>query len=59
MLVKLDAEKIRGLTVMTTDGQEAVFVNVMGNLQPQMFNQAVAALSVPAPEVRIEQQETN
>ena len=59
MLVKMDGEQIRGLTVMTTDGQEAVFVNVMGDLQPQMFNQAVAALNVPAPEVHIAQQDTD
>lgn len=59
MLVKMDGEQIQGLAVMTTDGEEAVFVNVMGDLQPHLFNQAIAALDVPAPEVTIAQQDVH
>jgi len=46
MLVKMEGELIRGLTVLTSDGEEAVFVNVMGDLQPELFNQAIAALEI-------------
>lgn len=56
MLVKMEGERIRGLTVLTSDGEEAVFVNVMGDLQPELFNQAIAALDVPAPEVQVAQE---
>lgn len=57
MLVKMEGERIRGLTVLTSDGEEAVFLNVMGNLQPELFNQAIAALNVPAPEVQVAQEQ--
>ncbi|MEH6580795.1 MAG: DUF4252 domain-containing protein [Halioglobus sp.] len=53
MLVKMEGEQIRGITVLTSDGEEAVFVNVMGDLQPELFNQTIAALDVPVPEVNL------
>ena len=53
LLVKMEGEQIRGITVLNTDGVEAIFVNVMGELQPEMFSQTVAALKVPAPEVKL------
>ena len=53
LLVKMEGEEIRGITVLNTDGVEAVFVNIMGDLQPEMFTQTVAALNVPAPEIEI------
>ena len=53
LLVKMEEEEIRGITVLNTDGMEAVFVNIMGDLQPEMFTQAIAALNVPAPEIEI------
>ena len=53
MLVKMEGEQIRGLAVLTSDGEEVVFVNVMGDLQPEMFNRTIAALDVPAPEVKM------
>lgn len=53
MLIKMEGEQIRGLTVITTDGEEAVFVNVMGNLEPELFNQALGALDVPTPQVEV------
>ncbi|MEH6587020.1 MAG: DUF4252 domain-containing protein [Halioglobus sp.] len=57
MLVKMEGERIRGLALLTSDGEEAVFVNVMGDLQPELFNQAIAALKVPAPEVDVVQEQ--
>ena len=53
LLVKMDGDQIHGITVLNTDGVEAVFVNVMGNLQPEMFNQTVAALELPTPAIEV------
>ena len=53
MLTKSDAEGITGLTVLTSDGREAVVVNVMGNLQPEMFSQAMVALELGAPDIEL------
>ncbi len=53
LLVKMEGEKVCGITVLNTDGVEAVFVNVMGDLQPELFHQTVAALDVPAPEIEM------
>ena len=53
VLMKLDEDRVAGLTVLTSDTHEAVVVNVMGDLQPELFSEAMAALDVPAPEVEI------
>lgn len=53
MLVKMAGERIAGLTVIAFDGQEAVVVNVMGELKPDLFDETMAALDVDAPEVRV------
>lgn len=53
LLVKMDGDQVRGITVLNTDGTEAVFVNVMGDLQPELFNETIAALEVPGPEIEI------
>ena len=56
VLMKLDEDRVAGLTVLTSDTHEAMVVNVMGDLQPEMFSEAMAALDVPAPEVEIAHQ---
>lgn len=53
MLVKGGGMAFDGLTVISTDGEEAVVVNVMGHLHPAMFNDTMVALDVPAPDVRV------
>lgn len=53
MLVKPRAERIAGLTVITCDAREAVIVNVMGELRPEMFAEAMQALQVDVPEVQL------
>ena len=54
MLMKTDAERITGLTVLTSDGHEAVVVNIMGDLQPEMLSEAMAALELEAPDIELE-----
>ncbi len=54
VLMKLADEEIAGLTVLNSDGLEVVIVNVMGQLRPEMFSQAMSALEVPAPPVEVE-----
>ncbi len=57
MMVKADSDAdthaFAGLTVISTDGEEAVIVNVMGDLHPALFTDTMVALDVPAPEVRV------
>jgi hypothetical protein len=54
MLVKTSRGEIRGLTVLTSDGEEeAVVVNLMGNLEPRFFSDAMVALEVDVPEVEV------
>ena len=53
MLMKLADEEIAGLTVLNADRLEVVVVNVMGQLRPEMFSQAMSALEVPAPAVEV------
>lgn len=53
MLMKIDGEEITGITVLTSDGHEVVFVNIMGTLQPEQFVTAMAALEVDSPAVTV------
>ena len=53
VLVKMDGSHITGLTVMALDAHEAVLVNVMGNLPPELFTETIAALDVDAPQVQV------
>jgi hypothetical protein len=49
VLMKGTADRISGLTVLTSDGLEAVVVNVIGDLEPEFFAQTLAALDVTMP----------
>ena len=53
VLMKMRNEEILGLTVINCDAYEAVIVNVMGSLRPEMFNHTMAVLDVDAPDVDI------
>lgn len=47
MLVKVSDQRIRGMTVLVSDGEsEAVIVNLMGDIQPRQFAGVMAALDV-------------
>ncbi len=53
MLMKVKGEMILGLTVINCDADEAVIVNVMGELRPEMFAEAMVALEVDVPGVQL------
>jgi hypothetical protein len=49
MLLKLEGDRVSGMTVLVSDGhQEAVVINLMGDIQPQQFGGVMAALEVDA-----------
>jgi hypothetical protein len=49
MLVKLADTRICGMTVLVSDGEsEAVVINLMGEIQPQQFNDVMVALDIDA-----------
>jgi len=50
MLLKSRAGLIRGLTLLTSDGEaEAVVINLMGTIQPAQFRKVMLALDIDAP----------
>lgn len=52
MLVKLDGDRICGMTVLVSDGdEEAVVINLMGDIRPQQFAGVMTALEVDAADV--------
>ena len=53
MLIKMVGDSIRGLTLLTSDGAEVVIINIMGDLQPEMFSATMAALDIDVPEIQI------
>lgn len=53
MLMKVKGEAILGLTVVNCDAHEAVIVNVMGELRPEMFAETMVALEVDVPRVEV------
>ncbi len=49
-----DGHRIAGLTVLVADQHEAVIVNVMGDLKPELFSDTMVALDVDvAPDVQV------
>lgn len=49
MLMKVVGQRIRGMTVLVSDGEsEAVVVNLMGDIQPRQFSNVMTALDVDA-----------
>ncbi|MDX1461250.1 MAG: DUF4252 domain-containing protein [Xanthomonadales bacterium] len=54
MLMRADDQQVYGLTLISSDGSsEAVVINIMGDLDPTHFSDAMAALDVDAPEVEV------
>jgi hypothetical protein len=52
MLAKTNAGTIRGLTLLSTDGEsEAIVINLMGDIQPERFNDVILALDIDTPKV--------
>lgn len=46
ILLKSDAERIHGLTVMALDGEEAVFINIIGSLDPAELDKVLNQFNV-------------
>ena len=53
MLMRTDGDRILGLTLITSDSEEAVVINLMGHLDPSNFTDVMVALDVDAPDVEI------
>jgi len=53
VLIRMDEDRIAGLTVLTSDALEVVLVNVMGELRPELFTQTMATLDLPAPDIDV------
>jgi len=53
MLVKMAGNQISGLTILASDAEEVVIVNIMGDLQPEMFTATMAALDIDTPEIQV------
>lgn len=54
MLMKTERDRICGLVVMSLGAEEAVLINVMGDLRPELFAGTMAALNVVhAPDLEI------
>jgi phenylalanyl-tRNA synthetase beta subunit len=49
ILVRVSAETIQGLVVLVLDDKEAVVVNVIGELQPELLAEALTALDIDIP----------
>lgn len=49
MLVKVEGDRVAGMTVLVCDGErEAVVINLMGDIRPQQFSNVMVALDVDA-----------
>lgn len=46
IFMKASEAEIQGLTVMTVDGEEAVFINILGNIDPQQLSVVMDRLNV-------------
>ena len=53
VLMKIDQQRIAGLAVLTSDSLEVVLVNVMGELRPDLFQEAMAAIDAPVPDIDV------
>lgn len=53
VLIKMDEDRIAGLTVLTSDALEVVLVNVMGELRPELFAKTMVTLDLPAPDLDV------
>lgn len=51
MLMKLEQQRIAGFTVLASDGLEVVLINVMGEIGPELFSEAMAAVAENVPPV--------
>ena len=53
VLLKVEQQRVAGLTVLTSDSLEVVLVNVMGELRPDLFGEAMVAIDAPVPDIDV------
>lgn len=53
MLMRSDGDRIEGLTLITSDSEEAVVINLMGDINPRHFTDVMDALDVDAPDIEV------
>ena len=55
VMIKADKTKISGLAVLTADRDEAVFVNMIGNIRPEFFNEILDSVDadVNVPDIEL------
>ena len=53
MLMRSEGDRIMGITLITSDAEEAVVINLKGHLDPQHCGDVMVALDVDAPEVQV------
>lgn len=58
VMVKTDKTKISGMAVLTADRDEAVFVNMIGDIRPEFFNEILDSVDADVDVPEIELQET-
>ena len=60
VMVKADDDKISGMAVLVADVDEAVFINMIGNIRPEFFNEILenVEVDVDVPEIELEESAT-
>ena len=54
LLMRTSGDRMVGLTLVSSDGEEeAVVINLMGQLDPHNFNDVMGALDIDSPEVEV------
>ena len=53
VLIKIDQQRIAGLTVLTSDSLEVVLVNVMGEMRPDLFEETMVAIDASVPDIDV------
>jgi hypothetical protein len=53
MLMRSQGDRIQGLTLITSDEEEAVVINLMGHLNPENWTEVMVALDVDSPDVEV------
>ena len=54
MLMRTSGDRIAGLVVLSLEPDEAVIVNIMGDLKPELFSKTMAQLKVGhAPQIEV------
>jgi Domain of unknown function (DUF4252) len=51
VLAKTTGQSIEGITVLTSDSADVVFVNIMGEIHPELFVDTMVALDAPVPAI--------